>query len=681
MRQVRIIEGPELNQLVFSFEYDRDLVAAVKALPNRWYNTSTKEWYVDIIRSSIKEVLSICKDFYFQIQFTKADILKALEKEKILNQKLEQESDYTLPPGDYLVYAKRTKEMRIFLVFDYNKVLVEDVKEIPGARFIKNTRRVGWEIDIDLDNIRQVKSYLEQSYVYCNDPGLVSELDKIINSQGVLSRASKAIESKQDLVIHGFSEGLRPFQKAGVEYALKTKKLFIADDMGCGKTIEALATYKASGVDTCLVVCPASVRYNWLSEANKWLSNKKAVILELSKDKTRVQDFGDINIIHYNMLSKIWPLLSNKKIDMAIFDESHRLISKNSQWSKTAYQLSRSLEYCILLSGTPIVNRPSDLVHQLSIIDRLSLFGGEWKFKQRYCDLKKTRFGWDSSGTSNLEELHTRLRSTCFIRRMKEQVIVELPPKQRSYIPISLKPSDRKVYQKAEDDIVDWIIHSQTEIKKYYAKLKNKEEFSQAKFEYETKLKAVRSEALMKISKLRRLSALGKIPDVVDWVNDFMKTGKKLVIFAVHKEVISKLKEYLKEFGVVTIQGDVSGEDRRDNVKAFQEDPDTRIIICNIQAGGVGLTLTASSDVVFVEFDWTVAGSIQAEDRVYRIGQINTVNIWYFYGVDTVDIDIIEVLQKKEKIIDAAIDGITDKDLTESLVKVSIENLKKKQNR
>lgn len=828
----------EFPAIVFIFDYDRDMVDHMKSYKDRWFNREDHSWHIRLTLTNIKELISFAKQNDFVLKFTKDDLILVVNKLKEAEEKNTLYSDFTLPEdGDYLVYAKRVKEMRLFLVFNYNSVLVEDVKNIPGAKFISNTRRTGWEIDIDLDNLKSVIDYLDQSYVYCNDKNLKNELQDIFNRQNILSKASKAIDTKKDIVIEGLAHNLRPFQKIAVDYALQAKKLFIADDMGCvsgdtlvtikrsgkvkmmsienlyksfsglqihfmnfdtcyyicnkkgnridysriidviysgikpvykltlkngnsikltedheiltkngyfslgcirtydeicidnfkkidyceiqeieyigeeptydikvespnnnfigngivvhncGKTIEALATFQASNSKKCLIVCPSSVKYNWLNEANKWLPKRKSVILEFNKERTGVLDTGEINILHYNMLSKIWPIISSDfDLDMAIFDESHRLISKKSQWSKTAYEISRNLEYCLLLSGTPILNRPADLVHQLNIIDRLSLFGGEWKFKKQYCGLKKTRFGWEAKGATNTKELNKKLRSSCYIRRMKTQVLTELPEKQRTYIPIELSPSDLKVYKDAQKDIEDWIIHNKEEILKFYTELsrrkrKENKDFvldkdkADWRFKHETMLKVQKAETLMKISKLRRISAQAKIEQFVDWAEDFLKTDQKLVIFAVHRIVINKIAEKLKKHNVVLIHGDIDSKERQDNVDKFQNDPAVKVIVCNIQAGGVGITLTSSSNVAFVEFGFSIAEHLQAEDRVLRIGQTNNVNIWYFYGKDTIDYDMIEVLQEKEKIISSASDGVYTEGMFENVIKTTIAKL------
>ena len=664
----------ELNNsiLSFSFDYDPIIINDIKNIVNSKYNSELKTWSIELNSDNIKNTLEICKNYNFTCNFNKQNIIDLLKKEKHLLYNCLQ--NYKLPSNDYLVYIQKISDNKLFAIFNYAPMLVEEIKEIPNIKFIKNSRRIGWEINIDLDSIPAIIKYINKSHVYFKD---LIEYNKYLKSfsdnSKKLAEQSKAIELNTNFEIKGLAHELRPFQKVCVKYALKTKYLFIADDMGCGKTIEALATFQASNSKKCLIVCPASVKYNWLEEAQKWLPSRKSIILTLSKDN-KVQT-EEINIINYNMLTKISTYINND-FDMFIFDESHRLKSKNTQWSKTSLNLTKSAKYCLLLSGTPVLNRPADLIHQLNIIGRLSLFGGEWKFKQKYCDLKRTRFGWDYSGASNLEDLHDKLISTCYIRRTKDQVLKELPTKQRSYIPIVLSNKEYKIYNEAEENIADWIVNSEKEIKKYYETNNITDKKS---FEYITKMKVARAETLIKISKLRQIVANNKITSFCDWAEDFMTTGKKLIIFAIHKEIISAIQSKLDKYGVVIINGEVPIITRQENIKKFQNDNDTKIIICNIQSGGVGLTLTAASDVAFLEFGWTIAEHLQAEDRAYRIGQTNSVNIWYFYCKDTIDLDFISLLQSKEKIINAITDGENLSALNDSsIVKGSILRLMSK---
>lgn len=661
-----------IDYMIFCFDYDRDIVADVKQIKNRSYDPTTKNWKVAISLVNAKEILAFLKKWKFQLEFSPDSFKEIIRRLKDVQIKEEQE--YALPnDSDYLVYAKKTGKLRLFLVFDYSAPLVDEVKEIPGAKFIRNTRRVGWEINVSLENLDKVNEYLSFDHVYCDDKSILDEIKELVEDKKWLTEFSSAISADKQIEIKGLAHSLMPFQQVGVQYALKAKKTFIADDMGCGKTIEALATYQASGANRCLIVCPASVKYNWLYEANKWLPNRKAVVLEFMRgNKNSFIDTGDINIINYDMLTKMLPLIKELKLNMAIFDESHRLIHKKAQWSKSALELSKDLEYCLLLTGTPIVNRTSDLINQLAVIDRINLFGGEWRFKQRYCGLEKTPFGWKSDGATNLDELHSRLRSICFVRRTKNQVLTELPSKIRSYIPVALSSKDKKIYDDAEKDIAGWIISNQDELEKYIAQLSEDELFDLSVFEAETRNKVANAEALIKISKLRRLAALGKMNAFIDWAEDFMKTGKKLVIFGYHRDIVETIKEKFSEYKPVIIHGGINTADRFVSVKKFQENPTVRICVCNLQAGGVGLTLTAASDVAFLEFGWSPGDMFQAEDRCYRIGQQNTVNAYYFFAEDTIDIDMINILQEKSKIIDAATDGVFDSVNRSSMIKNSM---------
>jgi len=676
MNTARIKKYKDRNSIVLSFDYDKQMIEDIKKINKKWWDSNSKNWELDIHMSTIREVVEYLKKYSFKMEFTKDELSECIKEERNRENKEIEENDFSLSK-DYLVHVKRIKDFKLFAVFEYNPTLVEEIRAIDGAKYIKNSKRKGWEINVGLNNIYAIKKYLSKSYVYFNDDGFFDYLDEFIENSKILYRKSNEISSDNSLVIKGLGATLRSFQKSAIEYALLAKKTFIADDMGCGKTIEALATYQASKIKKCLVVCPNSVKYNWLNEANKWIPNKKTVVLELDKNK-RLVDTGDINIINYDKLTKFYPLISKLNIRMCIFDESHKLKNKSTGWSKTALELSKNIDYCLLLSGTPILNRPEELINQLNIIDKLKFFGGEWKFKERYCDLKRTLYGWDSTGASNLDELNERLRSICYIRRLKSQVIKELPAKQRTYIPIALESKDRKIYDDAEKDIANWIIHNKNEVKKFFASLKDtkdSEEKKHAKFVFETNKKVQRAETLIKITKLRKIAADGKLKTCISWVEDFMESDKKLVLFCVHKDIINSLHKELKKYGCVIINGEISAKERQKNVDSFQNDPKIRIIICNINAGGVGLTLTAASDVAFLEFPWTIADVVQAEDRSYRLGQNNTVNIYFFFALDTIDLEMIKTLKEKEKVINEVTDGLYVDESSTSIITDSVNKL------
>jgi len=232
-------------------------------------------------------------------------------------------------------------------------------------------------------------------------------------------------------------------------------------------------------------------------------------------------------------------------------------------------------------------------------------------------------------------------------RRLKKDVLQDLPDKIRTYVPIEL--DNKNTYVRAEEDFVDFI---------YKTKGKN------------AAMRVSNAEAIAKVEVLKQVAVKGKLKQVKEWINDFLSTDGKLVVFAIHRFVIDELMKEFKDIAV-KVDGSVTGVNRDKAVQAFQNDDKIRLFIGNINAAGVGLTLTAASNVVFIELPWSPAILEQAEDRCHRIGQKDTVNIYYLLGVDTIEEKIAKMLDSKRKILDTVLDGkkTTPESLLSELIK------------
>jgi intein/homing endonuclease len=245
----------------------------------------------------------------------------------------------------------------------------------------------------------------------------------------------------------------------------------------------------------------------------------------------------------------------------------------------------------------------------------------------RNCDAKQTRWGLDYDGASNIKELHERLKKLCYIRRNKKEVLEDLPDKQRSYIEFDV--DNRKEYNMAEEDLAAHLRKQEITDEDFLEKIENLDAFEQQekiRKEYGANEVSGYAEKLMKLAELRKLASKGKLKKAKKWIKDFLKSGEKLVLFAHHKFVIQELVD---EFNALKIDGSVPVEDRQDVVDKFQNDDSEKVIVLNIQAGGTGLTLTESSNVVFLELPWTPAEVSQAEDRCVLEGQpVLTTNGW-----------------------------------------------------
>ena len=318
-----------------------------------------------------------------------------------------------------------------------------------------------------------------------------------------------------------------------------------------------------------------------------------------------------------------------------IIDESHRCKSNKTQQSKFVQGIAQGKEYILELTGTPVVNNNTDLLQQLNIMGRLEEFGGYTKFVGRYCA------GLNQS--SHLKELNYRLRNTCFFRRQKKDVLTQLPDKTRSYLVTDI--DNRKEYADAERDVIKYL-----------------KDYTQA--DNEKLQRTLRGAIMVKMGILKQISARGKIRNAVEVIHNTVDGGEKLIVFCFLKEVVAALKQEFPD--AVTVTGDDNEKQKQRAVDSFQEDAACKLIILNYRSGGTGLTLTAASNVLFVEFPYTASDCEQAEDRAHRNGQKNAVNCIYLLGSGTIDEYLYNLIQTKREIAHA-VTG-TEDDVHEKII-------------
>jgi len=409
----------------------------------------------------------------------------------------------------------------------------------------------------------------------------------------------------------GNGKEMMSFQIEGLDFINKHDgNVLISDEPGLGKTIQSMA-YLALHPEMrpAVIVCPASLKLNWAREIESWMKTKDVVEIINSGKVYPLTDDVSIIILNYAIFRKWLPELQRINPEVIVYDESHYIKSKAAARSKAAKTLSETVAHKILLTGTPVLNRPEELWNQLQIIDPFGYPDKRFfQWHKRYADAKQLHFGrktvWDFSGASNLDELAQSLK-TIMIRRTKDQVLPELPAKRRSTVLVQI--DNRKEYDRADNEFAEWLTEQKGA---------------------EAAERASAVEQLAKIEYLRQIAVRGKMKQALAWIGNFLESGEKLVVFATHKETIHALE---REYGTtaVKIDGSVSSEKRQDAVDKFQNDPGVRLFIGNIQAAGVGITLTAASNVVFLEVPWTPALLEQAEDRCVLEGQpIMTVDGW-----------------------------------------------------
>ena len=530
----------------------------------------------------------------------------------------------------------------IHFLWDFNDPDFDEIKECvksAGARWDKDSKR--WTLS---SSLIKVARGIAETWNFRAD-GL-DEAEKKVREAMAASRATDS-----DIEIPA-PPGLSylPYQRGGIAYALKKKDVLIGDEMGLGKTIQALGILNASPeIKRALVVCPASLKLNWQREAERWLVEKKPIVVLPSKEY--LPGTGPLfAIINYEIVAKHKELLS-APWDLVIFDESHYLKNPKAQRTIAAIGKGRKggipAKRRVFLSGTPILNRPVEL---WSVLEATGTFPNFWQYAKRYCDARQSRYGWDMNGASNLKELQAVLREKLMVRRLKKDVLTELPAKRRQILPWQPETREEKEAIKAEIEAIKAARKVEADIKT-------------AEKETVSGLKEVYSKTLAEVALARHRTALVKLPRVIDLVEGLLEDGEveKIIVFAHHLDVIHGLKEGLKDFHPVSLSGEDSIESRQAAADAFQNNPSVKVFIGGIRAAGVGITLTAASTVIFAELDWTPGAMMQSEDRAHRIGQKNSVLVLHPLLNKSIDSKLAKTLIRKQEIIEKTLNG-TGKD-------------------
>ena len=550
-------------------------------------------------------------------------------------------------PADTKTYAEPDKEVRSGLVanlydnevrvsFPYSPNTIEKVKTLSGRKW--NPSDKTWRMPVSAETIEKLKGW---GFCFPVESDVV--LKTLIKETS--EKVKRTVNRPSNVDWSSLNPNLFPYQRDGVEFIEdKDGRCLIADDMGLGKTAQALSYLQLHPeMRPAVIVCPASLKLNWAREVQMWVTKRRSVHVIEGKPSKYDSEFlpeSDIYIINYDILatkdakgkSMCRSDIIKLKPEIVITDEAHYW-KADSQRTKAVMDLAKQVPRFIPLTGTPILNKPIEIYNILHTLEK-DIFPNKFKFGLKYCNGHHNGYGWDFNGASNIEELHDLINGTIMLRRMKTDVLKQLPLKSRVVVPFEI--SNRKVYQHAEADFINWL----------------KMVFGKGKAD-----KAKQAEALVKIETLKQLAVKGKIKDCVEWIENFLESGKKLVVFANHKEVIEGLMSQFQGLAV-KVDGSVKGPDRQKAVDLFQTNDKIKLFIGNIQAAGVGITLTAASDVCFVELGWHPGAMDQAEDRIHRIGQESgNVTAWYLLAADTIEEYIAGLIDSKRKVVAGVLDG------------------------
>jgi SWI/SNF-related matrix-associated actin-dependent regulator 1 of chromatin subfamily A len=437
------------------------------------------------------------------------------------------------------------------------------------------------------------------------------------------------------------------YQKAGIVFVQDVWKSgrggLIGDEMGLGKTIQAIGLINAEpAIRKVLIVCPNTLKANWRRELKKWLTRPMTIGIQ-DAGCGYVGDRYDITIINYDVVHK-FPKLQETDWDLRVIDEGH--YCKNPKARRTKFTLSTKSKRKVTLTGTPILNRPVELWPLINDLDP-----ARWKkffpFAKRYCSATHNGFGYDFSGSSNEAELQNILRSTVMVRRLKADVLTELPAKRRQVIELPADGHEDLIHDEAEA-----YEGHRANVEALMARVQMAKA-SENRADYEAAVDALREgqgAAFEEMAKLAHQTALAKVPQVVAYVQDALENGK-VIIFAHHLDVIAQLREQFPKAAVVI----GATKDRMAEVDRFQNDPACNVFIGN-DAAAEGLTLTASSHVVFAEGDWVPGKLAQKEDRAHRIGQKDCVLVSHLVLEGSLDAVKIRAVVDKQDVIDKCLD-------------------------
>lgn len=535
----------------------------------------------------------------------------------------------------------------IKLKFNYDKGLINQIKAIPQSIWFP---KIGfWGVPLLLGNCFYLKSI---GFVFTPD------LSNWANNEWI---KRKSITEGN---IPGLKHKMFPYQYKGTAFIEEKKgRALIADEMGLGKTIQSLAWLQLHPeLRPVIIVCPNTPKINWQRELLKWTEETSVEILS---GTTPYKITKKVVIIHYNILNAWLSTLLKTKWQVIIFDEIHYIktagtAKKPVLRTKAAIKLSNNIPNVIGLSGTPIENRPKELYIPLKIINPF-LFPVEFTFKMKYCGPKKTAYGWNFDGSSAPEELNNVLKSQVMIRRFKRDVLPELPDKLFKDMYIEL--SNEQEYRLAESNFIEYVVN------KLNSSIENvllnvfgdMPEFSDL-FKVNSKVKQElinttieKATVLAQLETLKQLAAKGIINEVIEWISEFLETEHKLIVFGIHKEILNAVYTKFKKVAV-KIDGSVSLNNRQIAVDSFQNDPKIKLFVGNMEAAGVAITLTSSSNVAIIEYPWKPGILAQAIDRAHRIGQKNTVTVYKFIAANTIMEDIISTLAKKTEVINKILD-------------------------
>ncbi|WP_205699384.1 DEAD/DEAH box helicase [Conexibacter sp. SYSU D00693] len=682
---VELRSDPERGTLVvLAFPYDPDVVAAVRAIPQRRFDWDTREWWApadewagvhvaDVLArfpelTATPEVEAWLRELrhrwagrvttrrwdgrgWFVLRTRAGEVPELLREgaadpgdgtlltpltkaaaEALMDNRGARLDDAAArcaaelgldrtPPPARLIVARTVEGEHLELEVLWDPDVAGAFDRLPGAEG-------GGRLPVDPWVVEPLEAFLAEFGVAV-DPLAVPTLDDLRDefdeAQDQVRRSRAQAADPIPEVAAVLQGELQPFQWAGVRYLLEARNAFLADEQGLGKTVQALATLEADGAYPAVVVCPASLKLVWEREAARWMPHRTVAVVQ---GRGAVPRAADITVLNYELVEQHRGTLARREPQAIVIDESHLVKNPRAKRTQAVRRLAAAVPYGglrLALTGTPVLNHADELVSQLRVIGRLDDFGSGARFAKRF------------GGALSEERLHWHLCRSCFVRRRKDEVLTQLPPKRRVVVPVAL--ANTREYRLAEQDVIAWLRTLPLDLSELDARI----------------AATLRAKRLAQLTALQRLAAKGKLAAALGWIEDFLASGEPLVVFARHREVQAAVLQHFP--GAAHLLGSDPLPAREATVRAFQEPDGPQLLVAATRVAGQGLTLTRASNVCFLELEWTPALHDQAEDRCHRIGQRDAVTAWYLLAAESVDERMARLLEAKRDVIGVVTDG------------------------
>ncbi|XP_042351287.1 LOW QUALITY PROTEIN: SWI/SNF-related matrix-associated actin-dependent regulator of chromatin subfamily A-like protein 1 [Plectropomus leopardus] len=627
--------------------YHAELIAVFKSIPSKNYDPATKMWNFSLedYRQLMEEAAAIPSVSLRPLDGMEAvDVAAATSGARdgaALGALLKLCNGWQKPGATLQGQCILVSPTKFEIDIGYHADVIAAFKQMPTKNYDMKTRKWSFSLE-DYKRLMDVLSGIAAVEVEPLPRAIVQAFSARFD--GTEARSLDVPEADLSSIDPSLTCSLMPFQREGVNFAVsKQGRLLLADDMGLGKTVQAIciAAYYRNEWPL-LVVAPSSVRFTWAEAFRRWLpslSPDSINVVVKAKDNLRS---SLVNIISYDLLSRMDKQQPGNPFNVLIMDESHFLKNIKTARCKAALPLLKAAKRVILLSGTPAMSRPAELYTQILAV-RPTLFPRFHDFGMRYCNARQLTWGWDYSGSSNLGELKLLLEESLMLRRLKCNVLSQLPAKQRKVVTVTIDGVNTRIkaaLSAAARDLAN----------KHRNKIEEKE-------------------ALLIFY---NHTSESKLQAIMEYITDMLECGReKFLVFAHHKLVLDHITTELgkKNVSHIRIDGSTPSAERQQLCDKFQFSTKTCVAVLSITAANMGLTLHSADLVIFAELFWNPGILIQAEDRVHRIGQTNNVNIHYLVAKGTADDHLWPMIQEKMNVLEQV--GLSESNLSDKAVNAS----------